>query len=261
MLYDAHTHLNDPKLYPQVTNLLKNFVKIGGKGLVNIGVDDQRNQRALDIAKNNDLPLQIGTAIWYHPDVVIRGQIDIAKQIDKLKKQIEQNHEYVRAIGEIGIDLYRGDEKNLKAQKQLFAQQLDLAQELNLGVVIHSRESFEATRDVLQNYTNLKIYFHSWTYTPSQLQKLLKYPNIRIGFNGILTYPKAQQVRESLKQTPLEKILLETDAPYLAPVPQRGKTNEPAYICYIYQFASKLINLDEQQLQQQIQKNWHKFYS
>ena len=261
ILYDAHTHLNDLKLYGQANSLIKEFAEAGGKGLVNVGVDMSRNKRAVEIAKNNKTDVQVGAAIGFHPEVAIKNSsIDIKALLSQLQAYIAKNTPYIWAIGEIGIDLYRDKQhQSLKTQQALFEAQLQLAQELNLGVVIHSRDSFEQTWEILQSYKNLKIYFHSWTYTPQQLKQILDY-NTWVGFNWILTYPKAEEVRESLKITPLQKILMETDAPYLAPQPQRGKTNKPSFVKYTYLKAASIKGLDELSFSIQIEKNFKNFY-
>jgi len=261
ILYDAHTHLNDPKLYGQTNLLIEEFLASWGKWLVNIGVDMSRNRRAVEIAKNNSFNIKIWAAIGFHPDEVIKNpDFDITKNLQQLTDYIAKNSPYIWAIGEIGIDLYRDKQgKTLKKQQKLFHAQLQLAQQLSLGVVIHSRDSFEQTWEVLKSYKNLKIYFHSWTYTPDQLKQILDY-NTWIWFNWILTYPKAENVRESLKITPKQKILMETDAPYLAPQPQRGKTNKPSFIKYTYLKAASIKGLDEIEFSIQIENNFKQFY-
>ena len=262
ILYDAHTHLNDPKIYGQANSLIEDFIKNGGRGLVNIGVDMSRNKRAVEIAKNNTFNLKIWAAIGFHPDVIIKDpDFDISQNLQQLTDYIAKNTTYIWAIGEIGIDLYRDKQGgSLKKQQELFHAQLQLAQQLKLGVVIHSRDSFEQTWEVLRNYKDLKIYFHSWTYTPDQLSKVLDY-NTWIWFNWILTYPKAEYVRDSLKITPLQKILMETDAPYLSPQPQRGKVNKPSFVKYTYSKAATIKDLNETEFSIQIENNFKQFYS
>lgn len=130
-----------------------------------------------------------------------------------------KNKEHIVAIGECGIDLYYpGASDFLDFQKEIFMKQCELARELKLPIVIHSRVAFDETIEVLQAFKELKIYFHCWSYGVEQLETLLKsFPQIWIGYTGICTYPKSTENKACLQATPLDKILLETDAPYLAP--------------------------------------------
>jgi TatD DNase family protein len=119
----------------------------------------------------------------------------------------------------------------LGLQKELFALQCDLAQELNLPIVVHSRDEFNQTIDILQNYKSQTIYFHCWGYGPEEYRKLNDmFPNLFIGFCGNVTYKNAQALRDTLAIVDKNQLVLETDAPYLAPQVVRGQTNHPAFV-------------------------------
>lgn len=139
--------------------------------------------------------------------------------------------------------------------------QCDLARENQLPIVIHSRDAFQETFDILKNYSDLKIYFHCWSYNKEELEILLStFPKIWIGYNGILTYPKSHENRESLLATPLNNIVLETDAPYLAPQGFRGKINHPELIKVVGKYASEILNIEEDILRKQIGENTKDLY-
>ncbi len=179
-----------------------------------------------------------------------------------MKTLVLEHREEVVAIGECGIDLhYVNTPENLTLQKDLFQQQLDLARALELPVVIHSRDAFDETLEILKEYPDLKIYFHCWGYSPEKIKKLFTvFPKLWIGFTGNVSYPKAQEIRDSLAVVPRERLLMETDAPYLSPQKVRGKTNQPVYIQYVYQFIAEQLMISEKQLAQQIEKNFRAFY-
>lgn len=269
MYYDAHTHLNDEKLYPQRETYLQNFIAIGGLWLVNVGVDFERSQRAVSIAQHaqEKFPdIFVKATIGFHPSEVCFGKIkntqDIVASIQILKDLYAKHAEYTVAIGECGIDTHYDGDPYINLQKELFAQQCDLAQELNLPIVIHSRDDFASTWDVIKNYKNQKIYFHCRGYGPDEVKTLQDYfPQLWIGFCGNISYPKAQVLRDSLYVARPESILLETDSPYLAPQARRGQTNEPAYVSEIYAYVASILSLNISQLQSRLADNFHKLYN
>jgi len=186
----------------------------------------------------------------------------IKQSIQSLKDLHSQYTEHIVAIGECGIDTHYDGDSFIDLQKELFAQQCDLAQELDLPIVIHSREDFASTWDVLKNYKNQKIYFHCRGYGPDEVKILQDYfPQLWIGFCGNISYPKAQVLRDSLYVTRPESMLLETDAPYLAPQARRGQTNQPAYVTEIYAYVASILATDLTSLQQRIAENFHKLYN
>jgi len=217
--------------------------------LVNIGAWHEFNIRWIQIASNMkhiEWSKFVKATIGLYPFDLTSGEVtekNINEQILILKKLYEENREFVVGIWECGIDLhYKGLHDKLDLQKKLFKLQLDLAQELNLPIVIHSRSAFDQTFDIVKNYKNLKIYFHCRGYGPEQLKKLQNFfPNFRVWFCGNMTYPKSEELRQGLDVVDLNSLLLETDAPYLAPQAVRWTTNKPENIQYLYQFVSKQL--------------------
>lgn len=179
-----------------------------------------------------------------------------------LKKQILTHPEEVVAIGECGIDLHYDQEgKTLELQRQVFTAQCELARELDLPLVIHSREAFKETFEILKHYMDLKIYFHCWGYTERELQLLLPiFPRLFVGFCGNISYPKAEDLRRSLKALPIERILIETDAPYLAPQGFRGQLNSPQRVKELGSFIAELLEMEEGVLWRQIEQNFFSLY-
>lgn len=181
-----------------------------------------------------------------HPTSV---KADYQKQLDLIYKELHSEEDYM-AIGEIGIDLY-WDTTYIKEQIDAFEKQLEWSVEKDLPVAIHSRNSY---KEIVQSICRvggekLRGVFHSFSGDTNDLKELLKFDNFFIGINGIVTY-KNSNLREVLKDCPLDKIVLETDSPYLSPVPYRGKRNEPMFLEHINKALSDIYDIDPIQMAQ-----------
>lgn len=164
------------------------------------------------------------------------------------------------AIGEIGLD-YHHNYGTPELQKRLFIDQLEIASLHRKPVLIHSREAFEDTFTILSTYPpNTPIILHCFGYGPQELEKFLSLTNILVSFAGNITYPSALSLREAIRLVPKDKLLLETDAPYLSPIPMRGKPNRPSYITYIYHFVADWLGMTHNELCAQIQQNFLKTF-
>lgn len=269
-IYDSHTHLNNPQLFWDYKKYIQNFQDIWGVALVNVWADHEYNQNAIHISKNNSSKVEILSVIWLHPYEIVErwNKKKLSKEfVDKnfkiCKDLILDNIEFVHWIWESGIDLhYDGAEKNIKLQKHLFKLHCNLAQKLSLPLVIHSRDAFEETFDVLKDFPKLKIYFHCRGYSELEIQKLEQnFENLRIGFCGNISYPRADNLRSSLRAIKNSKLLIETDAPYLNIQELRWKQNEPANIKYTYEYIAKRLKTDLEELSNTIEKNFLNLYS
>lgn len=278
--FDSHTHLNHNDLYNNRQNYIQIFVDQGGVWLINIGVDHTYNTRWIEIARQAKQLFPstfVKATIWIHPYEAAIGNItkeNLQEKLDQLYSlYIPKNQEHIVAIGEIGIDTYRPDtDMTIELQKELFWLQCQRARKIGLPIVIHSRANREATHEVLQNFTDLTIYFHCRPYGPEEI-KIIKasYPDFYIGFCGNISYPKADNLRKSLwyliynnedypdhiisgklKDIPsepyklyepsnLNNLLIETDAPYLAPQTHRGQQNTPVLVKENYTYISSLL--------------------
>ena len=273
MYFDAHTHLNEAKLFPNRQNYLQSFFDLWWQWLVNIGIDHQHNLNALHIAKESYKKYpdkNVLCTIWLHPGCVGVGDITNANHVavrEQLVTLFNANKEHISAIGEAGIDTYYDwFEQSLPLQQQLFSQQCILAQENNLAIVIHSRANYAATKEVLEKYPDLTVYFHCRGYTPDEVIDLFDSRDpakTYIWFCGNITYKKAQEIRDSFfvvrNQQP-QSVLLETDAPYLTPQAVRKEQNQPAFVRHIYEYVADHFIINEQQLQQQITDNFRRIY-
>jgi len=262
MLYDSHTHLNSDNLFPQRQTYVDLFMQAGGKGLINSGANESYNLRGIEIAKASSIAK---CTLGQHPLECVENHIfleDYKQKMQELKQLYQANQEHVVAVGETGIDVhFPNGPETLKLQKELFALHCDRAQEIGLPLVVHSRDDFQTSFDILKNYKNQTIHFHCRSYDTAEYRQLVDYfPNLLVGFCGNVTYKKAQNLRDTLAIADLERILIETDAPWLSPQVVRGETNHPANIKYIYEFIAQEKNIPLQALETQSEKNFKKVY-
>ena len=264
MIIDAHTHLNTDQLFSDYTKYLENFEKIWWKILVNAWANDQYNQKWIQIAKESakTFPnLIVKTSIWRHPCDIPHGELDFSTLIDELEKLYEKNKDNIIAIWECGIDLHFPENPTIKVQQHALKLQAELARKLNLPLMIHSRDWFHETMEVLKDFSDLKIYFHSRWYWPNELTEAEKiFPNLRLWCTNVIEYPSAEKIREAISNIKTAKILTETDAPFLPPQSMRWQQNEPAYVTYVYDKLIELLNLSKKRLEELIENNTKLLY-
>lgn len=277
MYIDAHCHLNDDALYPDYDTHAANFVKAWGVGIVTVWCDLDSSTRACEIAKN----LVVGRSLWdsrfasleqakatigIHPSEACFGAVTM-DNIDSVLAGVEALYQHekdvVCAIGECGIDMhYEWSVAALDVQQALFRRQCAWAREEKLPVVVHSRDGFEETVAVMKLYSDAVYYIHCFGYGPDEIKKLLEdFPKIYFGFDGNISYPKAQALRDACVLVPSDRLILETDAPYLAPQWLRGTTNVPANVQQIYAYVANLRGVDESMMCKEIAANAATLYA
>ena len=222
MLVDSHSHLFLEEFADDLPQVMQRAREAGVTHIFMPNIDSTTIESLLSVCaayKEFCFPM-----IGLHPTSVNKNY---KKELDIVAGQLASSNGYV-AIGEIGLDLY-WDKTFLREQLLAFEKQVEWALEYHLPIVIHTREAFDYIYKVLQPYkeTGLTGIFHSFTGTSEEAAKLLDFPGFMIGINGVVTFKKSQ-LPEVLKDVPLARIVLETDSPYLTPVPNRGKRNESA---------------------------------
>lgn len=196
---------------------------------------------------------KVHTAIGIHPNKAHKIPYE------KLEKYVEKYSKTITAIGESGIDLHYSTEEQLPIQIEMLNRHLYLCEKYNKPLVIHSRNcSIDIIIDQLKN-ANIPVILHSFNYGWEQAQKALNH-NFWISLSGMVTFKSCGYLQEVVEKIPLDKLLLETDSPFLTPVPHRGKTNYPDYVRYNYQYVSKFKNLSLDQVEMQIDKNFYKAF-
>lgn len=222
MITDTHAHLYYPELISQIDETLYRAQDAGVERIIVPAVDLATSRTILELAEKYNM---IYGALGIHPCEVKNND---HKTLDEIEKLL--NHEKIVAIGETGLDYY-WDTSNTESQKEFFKHQLLLSKEYNLPVIIHTRSSTEdAIAIVKENYDlNLKGQFHCFSGDSGQLSSVLEMENFYVSFCGNITY-KNYKESEIILNCPENKILSETDSPFLPPVPYRGKRNEPSFI-------------------------------
>lgn len=277
---DAHTHLNSDELFPSWQEHLQTFVAAWWTALLNVWVDHERNRRWIHIAEQSrdfvgDTCL-VKATLWWHPSLVsywtICSQEHIALFMKQLEEDVQANMHHVVAIGECGLDAHypwRWKE-HLHLQQSFFAAQITLAQQYWLPVVIHSRDAFAETREVVQSFPDVPVYMHCWWYGVDELAQMMHWcTQLRIWFCGNTTYPKANALRESLdflvrQDTFLQHtcwLLLETDAPWLTVQSKRGQMNMPSYIPELYTFVADHLWWSHEKLTQRVSDDFGRLLS
>jgi len=258
MLIDTHCHLNfkdfDNDREKIIGRCLNNDIS-----LINVGVDYKTSKEVVEIAKEYDKSVfshqkpgsGVYASIAIHPHSVGKEKFDLNKF-----KKIGKNKEVV-AIGETGLDYMfcENDKKMQELQKKVFIKHLEIAKELNKPVIIHCRRLFPEILEIIKiHYPRLKTkgvlhcYMGRWSYAKQYLEM-----GFYIGFNGLITY--ARDYDKVIKNTPIERILLETDAPYLTPVPHRGERNLPQYVKYVAEKIAEIKKINFKKVANQTTKN------
>lgn len=245
---------------------------------MNFWASESYNIQGIEIAKEVERSkikderyknIVVKATLGWHPLECVDGTIlaeDIPARMKQLRDLYSENKEHIVAIGETWIDVhYPNGPETLETQKKLFIEHCKLAKELNLPLVVHSRDAFQETMQILRHFPRMTVYFHCRGYWPQEIEALRrmgesKWRNLFIWFCGNITYKKADDLRESIKLVPLDQLLLETDAPYLTPQEVRGETNQPAYVKYIYQYVAALDDIPLAGIEDQLEKNFVELY-
>lgn len=243
MFVDTHCHLSKND-YDDIEEVIKNAKESDVNYLIISGWSKDTIKESLEIANKHD---NIYLAIGYHPS---EADITTDDDLNELK-ELARNNKKVVAIGEIGLDYY-WIKDNKERQKELFKKQIEIAKELNLPIVIHSRDAFQDTFDILKS-SNHKGVIHCFSGNNDNAKAYISI-GFYLGIGGVLTF-KNTNLKETLKGLSLNNILLETDSPFLAPAPHRGEKNEPKYIPLIAEEISYLLNTKKEDVANITTKN------
>lgn len=242
MLIDTHAHLFS-EYYENIEQVIEMCQKQNVKRIINAGVNQATNEECLNIAEKFDC---VYAVLGIHPEY--------AENYTPADIQFIENHlahQKVLGIGEIGLD-YHYENYNKEKQIALFNLQLALAEKYNVPVVIHSRESTEDTINILKNY-HVKGIIHSFSGSKEVANIYVKM-RFKLGINGVITFKNAK-LKDVVKEIGIEHFVLETDSPYLTPVPKRGQTNYPYYLTYVISFLEELLNISQEDLLNRINHN------
>lgn len=240
--FDSHSHLNDEKFDEDRDKVIKEIYKSGTTNFVTAGYSVESSQKAIDIANNYDF---IYATAGVSPNDIPQTEEELWKQLSEIKDLVKNNKK-VLAIGEIGLDYYWNTE-NKEIQKKAFIEQIKLANELDLPIVIHTRDAVMDTIQILkENEVKNKGIFHCCPQNRELIKEGLKL-GFYISFAGPVTFKNSKNADEMINLVPNDRILIETDSPYLAPAPVRGTRNIPSNVKFVAQkiASSKGLSLEE----------------
>lgn len=248
-IFDTHAHYDDTAFDNDRHELLKTMFDNGVTGIVSCGCDIKSTKENLRLSEQFD---NFYFAAGYHPETLENAKVDDLNTIKTLAK----NPKCV-AIGEIGLD-YHWMTTDKTSQKDFLIKQIDIAKELNLPVIIHDRDAHGDILDILKKYKPKGV-LHCFSGSAEMAKEIINI-GMYIGLNGVVTFKNARKSLEVVKEIPLSSLVLETDCPYLAPEPNRGKRNDSLNIPYIAQRIGEILNVDTQDILTQTNINAKRLY-
>lgn len=253
-LIDTHVHINFDVFQSDLEAIRERWREAGVVRLVHSCVEPEEIGTIQALA--DQFP-ELSFAVGLHPLDVQKWTPEMLSKILSLARSDQR----VVAIGETGLDFFKAE--NQQEQKAVFEAQLAIAKELDLPVIIHCRDAAVAMRDLLQSFWEhsgqVKGVMHCWSGTPEETQWFLDL-GFYISFSGIVTFKNATSIQDSALMVPSDRLLIETDCPFLAPIPKRGKRNEPAYVRYVAESIARLRNVSLEALAQETTQNACKLF-
>ena len=251
MLFDTHTHLDDEKFDTDRDEIISSLKEQGVSLLVNIGANMKSSQQSIKLAQKYDF---IYASVGVHPCDTKDLTDDDILTLEKMA-----HHEKVVAIGEIGLDYY-WDEPEREIQKEWFLKQLFLAKKLNMPYIVHDRDAHSDTLEIIKkcDYTNGVM--HCFSGSVEMAEEVIKM-GMYVSLSGTVTFKNAKKAQEVASIVPLDKLLIETDSPYLTPEPFRGKRNNSAYVRYTAEKIADIRGLTFEELAQITLDNGKRFYN
>lgn len=252
MIFDTHAHYDDEAFDEDRDEVLTSLRKRGVGTVVNVGASMEGSRRSVSLSEEYEF---VYSAVGVHPDEV--GELR-EEDMEWMREQLQKPK--VVAVGEIGLDYY-WDKEGHDLQKKWFLRQLKLAKELKKPVIIHSREAAADTMELLKaNYHGeMPMVMHCYSYSPEMAREYWKM-GLYLGIGGVLTFKNAKKLKETVLESPMEYLLLETDCPYLAPVPNRGKRNDSGMLKYVVQELAALKEITPEEVIRITEENARRFY-
>jgi TatD DNase family protein len=249
-LIDTHCHLDFPEFDADRLQVIARAAARGVNRIVNIGSSLEGSRRSVKLAGEHDC---LYATVGIHPHEADSFREAQAKELKELAMERK-----VVAIGEIGLDYFKNFSR-ADNQRRLFQSLLALARESSLSLVIHSRDAHKDTISMLKEFMPLKAVVHCFSGGRDFLEDCLGL-GLMVSYTCNITYKKAEGLREALKATPLDRLMLETDAPYLSPEGQRGRRNEPANVRELAEFAARLLGVSPEELAEITTRNAREFF-
>ena len=251
MLFDTHAHYDDERFDGDREALLAGMPEKNVGLIVNPGCDIPSSRTAVALAESFDF---VYAAVGIHPENCgdfAPGMIDRLRQMAKNPRVV--------AIGEIGLDYYWAENPPRELQQEVLRRQLGLAEELDLPVIIHDRDAHGDTLDIVREFPRVRGVFHCFAGSAEMARELIKM-GWMLSFNGAVTFKNAKKAPEVIAAVPLEKLMIETDAPYLTPVPHRGERNDSSYVRFVAEKIAQIKGLTPEEVEKATWENGRRFF-
>lgn len=250
-MIDSHCHLADTQFEKDRPEVLARARAAGVEKIICIADSLAEGEACIGIAEENEY---IFCTVGMHPHHANDWRPESVMQL----RELVQRSAKVKAVGEIGLD-YHYDNAPRDVQRETFSEQLILARELGLPAVVHCREAVEDVRAILTDGPDVRVVIHCCTETWEDVEPLVAQGHF-LSFTGIATYPNAEDIRRTIRMCPLLQLMIETDSPYLAPVPYRGKRNEPAFVAEVLRLVAQEKGMDVAEAEAQTTRNTVAFF-
>ena len=255
MIFETHAHYDDEQFENDRDELLTKMREHGISPIINVGASMESARESVRLAHKYDF---LYAAVGVHPSDIADLKTEDMDELLTMAKDPK-----VVSIGEIGLDYYWDKEEDVQAnQREWFIRQLDVAQKADLPVIIHSREAAADTFDIMREASSRGIrgVIHCYSYSPEQAIEYVKL-GYYIGIGGVVTFKNSKKVKEAVQAVPLERIVVETDSPYLAPDPFRGARNDSTYLPYIVRQIASLRQITEDEVVKETAKNAYNLFT
>ena len=251
MLFDTHAHYDDEQFDRDREELLSGLPARGVGLVVNPGCDLSSSRKAIALAERYP---HVWAAVGFHPE-------NCAPYVPEDLETLRQlaGHPKVVAIGEIGLDYYWEENPPREFQQQVFRAQLALAEELDLPVIVHDREAHGDSLAIIKEFPKVRGVFHCYSGSAEMARQLVDL-GWMISFTGVLTYKNARKSVEAAQMVPLDRLMIETDSPYMAPVPHRGKRNDSGYVVYICRKLAEVKGISPEECERITTENGKRFF-
>lgn len=248
VIFDTHAHYDSDSFDEDRDSVLKQIEESGVAFILNCASDYASIKKTYNLTKEYDF---IYGALGIHPSDANDFNSNVKSEIIEYIK----SNEKILAIGEIGLDYYWEENPSKEVQKEVFRAQMNLAKELNLPVVIHDRDAHGDTLEIMKEYPEVKGIVHCFSGSVEFARECIKL-GYYIGITGVITFKNAKKIVDVVKDVPLEKLLVETDAPYMAPVPNRGKRNKSDYISHIIEQIAQIKEISPKEVNMAVNANF-----
>lgn len=255
-MIDTHAHLDFGNYDNDREDVIARFFDDNGKAIINVGCSERHIENSQRLASFYE---NIYFTVGIHPEEEDVDPEEVGGKIERFVKEKK-----AVAIGEIGLDYFHND-KNKKWQKGLFVSQLNVARKSGLPVIIHCRNAYDDVHEIIstEEYGSVKMVIHCYEGGVKETEKFLNLPNVWFSFTGNITFAKSEsaEIFEIIRSIPLERIMVETDCPFLAPVPNRGKRNEPSFVRHVIDALAEARGLSAERVEEQTDQNAIGFFN